>query len=976
MLKKVILSLLIILCSSPFIVGQKIYQKLDVQAQEAWVDSVFQSMTEAERLGQLFMIAAYSNRNEEHYREIEELITKYHVGGLIFFQGGPLRQAVLTNRYQGKAKVPLWLAMDAEWGLGMRLDSTISFPKQMTLGAINDDKWIYEMGKEVANQFHIMDMHMNFAPVVDVNVNPQNPVIGYRSFGENKHKVAEKGIAYMRGMQDQKVIANAKHFPGHGDTDADSHLELPVILHSRDRMDSVELYPFKELMKDSLMSVMVAHLQIPAYEPKANTPTTLSSNVTTDLLRNELQFDGLALTDAMNMQGVAKYYEPGEADVKALIAGNDAILFPLDVPKALDQIEKAIKKNELSREVLDERVRKILRAKYWAGLNNYQPISTDNLSARLNNSHAKMLNRMLYQKAMTVVDNSDHLLPIIRLDSTSFASVALGKKDNFVFTRMLDKYAKFDHYKGDSATQELLEKLAEHDVVVVGYQGITNSPRDQHNVKNHEVEFIKKLQEKTKVIVVAFGNAYSLQYFEGVKNIICSYEDNDITQEIIPQIIFGALKAEGTLPITAGEHFKAGTGVKTLSASRLGYTNPEEVGMDSKILAGIDEIMAEAISEKATPGGQVLIARKGKVVFQKNYGFQTYKKKKKITNNTMYDIASITKVAAMLQTLMHLKEQGLIDMNEQIGAYLSELEGTDKADLKLRDILTHQAGLQPFIPFWKRTLKKGELNEEFYSESPDDGYEYQLADGLYGSPALADSMWSWVIDAPLRRLPRGEKKYDYLYSDMGYYLFFRLAERLLDTPLEEFLGQKLYNPLGLQTLTYLPRQKEFYSEIAPTEEDEAFRDALVCGLVHDQGAAMVGGIAGHAGLFSNAHDLAILMQMNMQLGSYGLKSYFDKETILEFTNQQHQGNRRGMGWDKPTSSLNGGPASRHASSSTFGHTGFTGTAVWADPEDELVYIFLSNRIYPDATNTKLLTTNVRTRIQDLIYESIWNFKGQ
>ncbi len=975
MLKKVTPGILMLLLLTSTAIGQKIYHRIDTVAQESWVDSVFQAMTPDERLGQLFMVAAYSNRNETHYKEIDELITKHHVGGLIFFQGGPARQANLTNRYQKLAKVPLWLAMDAEWGLGMRLDSTISFPKQMTLGAIQDNKWIYEMGKQVANQFHTMDMHMNFAPVVDVNVNPQNPVIGYRSFGEDKHNVAKKGIAYMRGMQDNQIIANAKHFPGHGDTDADSHLELPVILHSRARMDSIELYPFKALMHDSLMSVMVAHLQIPAYDNRPRTPTTLSSKVTTDLLRNDLKFDGLTLTDAMNMQGVAKYYEPGEADVKALMAGNDVILFPLDVPKAIVQIQKALKKNDLSLESLNERVKKVLRAKYWAGLNQYEPISTDNLSARLNNSQANMLNRLLFQKAITVVDNTDNLMPTIRLDSTRFASVTFGKKDAYIFNKTLDRYSKFEHLKADSIGDSLMDQLSAYDVVVVGYQGITNSPRDQHKVKDDEIAFIKQLQQKTKVIVVVFGNAYSLQYFEGVKNIICTYEDNSITQEIVPQIIFGAISAEGKLPISAGNSFKAGTGIQTLSASRFGYGSPEEAGMDGKILAGIDQIMARAIQRKATPGGQVLVARKGKIVFNKNYGYQTYAQQKKVTNQTMYDIASITKVAATTQTLMHLWERQLIDMNEAIGTYLPELKGTDKEHLKLRDILTHQAGLQPFIPFWKRTLTKGELNEDLYQNSPGDGFDYQLADDLYGNPALADSMWNWIVKAPLRRLPRGEKKYDYLYSDMGYYLFFRLAERLLDQPINEFLENQIYAPLGLQTLTYLPREKEFYDQIAPTEDDEAFRDALVCGLVHDQGAAMVGGIAGHAGLFSNAHDLAILMQMNLQLGNYGGKAFFQKETIPQFTAQQYQGNRRGMGWDKPDITLNGGPTSKYASNSTFGHTGFTGTAVWADPENELVYIFLSNRIYPDASNTKLLSSNVRTRIQDLIYESIWNFKG-
>ncbi|MCE7991980.1 MAG: serine hydrolase [Roseivirga sp.] len=961
-------------CAIQLSFGQKIYNKTDTVALNQWVDSTFNAMSPDERLGQLFMVAAYSNRNEEHYQEIDKLVSEYHVGGLIFFQGGPVRQAVLTNRYQALAKVPLSLAMDAEWGLGMRLDSTISFPKQMTLGAISDNRWIYEMGKEVANQFHLLDMHINFAPVVDVNVNAKNPVIGYRSFGENKFMVSEKGKAYMKGMQDHRVMANAKHFPGHGDTDTDSHYDLPVINHDQARMSDIELFPFRELMKDSLMSVMVAHLQIPAYDDRPNTPTTLSQRVVTDLLKKEMKFDGLAFTDAMNMQGVAKYYEPGEADVKALMAGNDVILFPLDVPKAIEQIKKALANGDLEQADLDHRVKRVLKSKFWFGLNEYKPLVIDNITARLNNSYAKMLNRMLYQKALTVVDNSDQLMPIIAIDSTRFASVSFGGKDAGTFTQSLDTFAKFDHYAADSLYQEKLQALSSYDMVVVGYQGITNSPKNQHKVNSEEVAFIKALQEKTKVIVVVMGNAYSLKYFEGVKNILCTYEDNEITQNTAAELIFGSIKAQGKLPVTAGESFKAGTGIKTLTSSRLGSALPEEVGMDSKTLEGIDQLMAEAIKKKATPGGQILIARKGKIIFRKNYGHQTYDSLVAIDDDTLYDLASITKVAATTQILMYMQEQGLLDMDATIGTYLPELKGTSKENLIIRDILTHQAGLKPYYPFWVQTVEKGEPIEDFYHDSPGGPYQNEIAQDLYAITSMADSVLKWVVETDLRKLPRGETEYDYLYSDMGYYLFLKLAETVLDQPIEDFLTEHFYGPLGLKTLSYKPLDKFSPDQIAPTEADDYFRQHLLRGTVHDQGAAMVGGVAGHAGLFSNAYDLAVLMQMNLQNGVYAGKRYFQPNTIPQFAARQYQGNRRGMGWDKPIVGLDEGPTSRYASATTFGHTGFTGTAAWADPEHELIYIFLANRIYPDASNTKLMTGNFRTKVQDLIYESIWNFK--
>ncbi len=974
MIKKVIVMLLMLWVGTDCLYAQKIYQKSDTEAQEQWVNSVFNALSPEERLGQLFMVATYSNRDEKHYQEIDELITKYNVGGLIFFQGGPYRQAKLNDRYQAKAKVPLTIAMDAEWGVGMRLDSVMDFPKQMTLGAIQDNKWIYEMGKEVANQFHLLNMHINFAPVVDVNVNPNNPVIGYRSFGENKFKVSEKGIAYMKGLQDHRIMANAKHFPGHGDTDTDSHHDLPVINHSSQRMSETELYPFKQLMKDSLMSMMVAHLQVPAYDDRENMPTTLSNKVVTDLLKNELGFDGLAFTDAMNMKGVAKYYDPGEADVKALQAGNDVILFPLNVPKAIRQVKKALKKGKLDQNSIDERVKKILRAKYWFGLDNYQPIKTANLTKRINNDYAQLLNKILYQKAITVVDNQDNLLPVIQLSEQKFASIQFGKGNSAEFTNMLDKYARFKHLKLDSLTEETLESAAQFDYVVVGYHGITNSPGKQHGVNSAEVEFIKSLQQKTNVIVVAFGNAYSLQYFKGVKNIICTYENNEITQNITPQIIFGALKSEGKLPISAGEHFKAGTGIETLTTSRLSYGFPAEVGMHIDSLRKIDDIIEKAIEEKATPGAQIIVARKGKVIYQKNYGYQTYDEKKPINDHSIYDVASITKVAAVTQIVMKLYEQKKLDINKPLGHYLKELQESNKADLLIRDVLTHQAGLKPYIPFWEKTVDDGELKTEYFSDASGPNHNFRIQDHTLPT-SLADSIWQWTIDSDLRKLPKKKKKYDYLYSDLGYTLIYKLVTQIIQEPIEDFLNREFYGPLGLSRTMFLPLEKGFGADIAPTEVDDYFRNAIVCGKVHDQNATLMGGIAGHAGLFSSANDLAILMQMNMQMGQYAGKSYFQNWTIPIFTSAQYMDNRRGLGWDKPITGTDEGPTSKFSSASTFGHTGFTGAAVWADPAEELVFIFLCNRTYPESDNFKLIEENIRTRIHDILYQSIMEPKA-
>lgn len=969
MFKKVTLILSLIALTVLNCTAQKFYHKIDTIAQMEWADSVFQALTPEERLGQLFMVAAYSNRDQKHVEEIKSLIQEYNIGGLIFFQGGPYRQARLNNEYQELAKVPLSIAMDAEWGIGMRLDSVYDFPKQMTLGAIQDKKWIYEMGNEVANQFHLLNMHINFAPVVDVNVNPNNPVIGYRSFGENKEEVAQRGIAYMKGLQDHGIMANAKHFPGHGDTGVDSHYDLPVITHSIERLTDTELYPFQKLMKDSLMSVMVAHLQVPAFDSAKNKPTTLSKNVVTDLLRNEMKFEGLAFTDAMNMQGVAKYYDAGEADVKALQAGNDVILFPLDVPKAIKQIQKAIKKGELNQSDLDQRVMKILLAKYWFGLNDQEPIATSNLTKRINNDYAKYLNRILYQKAITVVDNSDQLIPTIQLKEKKMASISLGEGDASIFQKYLDKYAKVAHLDFDKFDSAASDSLAQFDQIFVAVQGITNSPRNQHGVNSEQVQWLKSLQEKTQVIVVVMGNAYSLKYFEGVQNIICTYENNEVTQSIVPQIIFGAIKAEGKLPVSAGTSFKAGTGIKTLTTSRLSYGSPNEVGMSLDSLKKIDALIEYAIQEKATPGAQFLIARKGKIVYNKNYGFQTYDEKRAINDETIYDIASVTKVAATTQIVMKLYDEKKLDINRTIGSYVAELRGSNKEDLLIKDILTHQAGLKPYIPFWEKTVDGGQLDISYFNDAPGPNHNYRIQD--YDLPiALSDSIWRWTIDSDLREFPKDKDHYEYLYSDLGYSLIFRLVEEIIKEPIEGYLIREFYQPLGMNRTMYKPKEKGLYQDIAPTEVDEYFRNTIVCGDVHDQNATLMGGVAGHAGLFSNATDLAVMLQMNLQMGEYGGERYFEPWTVPIFTAAQNMENRRGLGWDKPITGTEDGPTSKYASASTFGHTGFTGASIWADPTEDLVFVFLCNRTYPDSENFKLIEENIRTRIQDIVYQSI------
>ncbi len=967
------------------------------QSQDQWVDSVFQSLDVEQRIAQLFMVAAYSNKTEKHTKEIDQLISKYNIGGLIFFQGGPVRQAILTNRYQAMSKVPLMIAMDAEWGLGMRLDSTISFPKQMTLGAIQDNTQIYNMGKEIARQCRRLGVHINFAPAIDINSNPNNPVIGVRSFGEDKYNVADKGSAYMKGMQDNFVMANAKHFPGHGDTETDSHTSLPLISHDKKRLDEIELYPFKKLIRDSVMSIMVAHINIPALDKQENMATTLSKAVVTGLLKEELGFKGLVFTDALNMKGVSSFYKPGEVDLKALLAGNDVLLYSEDVPTAIEKIKKAIRKEEISEEEVNEKVKKILRAKYWLGLNDTKAVDVNNIYEDLNNSKAKSIQMELYAKALTVVTNRDNFLPFRIIDTTSFASVTIGLDSGNVFQSMLDNYAPFKHFTTtknaeEEKLNELLERLKKFEVVVIGLHNTNVFNNKNFGISETAKKFISKLQLQNETVLAVFGNPYSLKYFTDSPHLICAYEDNEVTQKLIPQLIFGGVTADGKLPVTAHSKFPVGKGVALKSdVKRLGYAYPENVKVDSRTLSYVDSICLKAVYEGATPGCQVLIAKEGKIIFDKSYGFLSYNRSfpDPVMSTTLYDIASITKVAGTLQAFMFLEERGLVDVDKKASYYLPEFIGTNKEHLELRDILTHQAGLTPFLPHWKKTVDTSGYDTLYYSRVKTEKFPNEVVPGLYSIASMEDSLWKWTIESKLRSLDEEvvvisrrtkKRKYiivhhekEYVYSDLGFYITKRITEKLLNQSIDEFMQDNYYTPLGLRNILYKPLERIPADRIAPTEEDKYFRYSIIRGNVHDQGAAMMGGVGGHAGLFSNAHDLAVLMQMNLQNGYYGGQRYFLPETVSRFAKRQFDTNRRGLGWDKPEGAGHG-PTSYHASSNTFGHTGFTGTCAWVDPDQQIVYVFLSNRVHKDAANPKLVRLGVRTAIQDVIYKAIWNYK--
>ena len=940
-----------------------------LKKREQWVDSVFKKLNDEQRIAQLFMVAAYSNRDEKHKQEIDSLIKKYGIGGLIFFQGSPVKQAQLTNYYQSVSKVPLLIAIDGEWGLAMRLDSTIAFPHQLTLGAHTDTKLINEMGKDIARQCKRLGIHINFAPVADINSNPNNPVINDRSFGENKLSVSLKALAYMEGMQSEGVMACAKHFPGHGDTDTDSHLTLPVINSHKKRLDEVELYPFKVLINNGVQSMMAAHLFIPQLDSTPNLASSLSPKVVTDLLRKELGFNGIVFSDALNMKGVSSFFRPGEVDLKAFQAGNDVMLFAEDIPRAVRMFSAALKDSTIRREDLYSRVKKILIAKFDAGLNKYQPIVLENLTKDLNPSSSQWLRQRMFEDAMTLLANKDNLIPFMKLDTLTFASVSIGAKAQTPFQDMLSNYTPFEHFqiKKDASPQEfesLAGKLSKYKVVVAGIHDMSRQPNKNFGITDASVNFLKQLSQKTKVAVVVFGNPYSLKYFEDFNWLLEAYEEQAAAQQVAAQALFGGVSSKGQLPVTASEKFKAGTGLTTPPPVRLKYTFPEEVGIPSQYLSTIDSIALSAISDKATPGCQVLVAKDGRVIYYKSFGYYTYDQITPIEITTLYDIASITKIAATTLSLMRLYDDRKFQLNRTLGDYLTGLDSSALKNLMTKEVLLHQAGLKSWIPFYQTTIADS-VYGNYYQREMKEPYIIEVAKGMYLRKDEADSIHFQIINSKLN------PKKEYVYSDLGFYLFKRIVEKLSNETFEDFTSTTFYKPLGLSTMTFKPLQKFPAERIVPTEDDKIFRKQLLQGYVHDPGAAMLGGVSGHAGLFSDANDLAILMQMLLNRGEYAGVRYLNPTTVSLFTRKQEEKNRRGLGFDKPElDPYKLKSTATDASPRTFGHSGFTGTCAWADPDYNLIYVFLSNRVNPTADNQKLIQKNIRTQIHQAIYDAM------
>jgi beta-N-acetylhexosaminidase len=946
--------------AAPFLSGAQ--YKSSLSATE-WVDSVFKSLSKEERIAQLMVIRAHSNLGPDHIAKVTNDIKEYNIGALCFFQGGPVRQANLTNEYQRIAKTPLMITIDGEWGLGMRLDSVTKFPYQLTLGALKEEELVYKMGLAVGEQCKRLGVHVNYAPVVDINNNPDNPVIGYRSFGEDKNKVAQLGLAYMKGMQDAGIMACAKHFPGHGDVDVDSHYDLPVINKSVSQLDETELLPFKTLFAGGVGSVMTAHLSVPAIDNTTNKATSISKNAVTDLLKEKMGYNGLTFTDALEMKGVAKYFPGGTIAVEALIAGNDMLCLPESVPETIDAVKKAIKQKKLSWDNINAKVKKVLLAKYNLGLYQWQTVETNNLLEDLN---AKT-NEIRYEVAkntLTVLKNESNAFPASGKGKIAYVGIgasalnAFGKrlKDDMGADTYLFSYKETN---SDSVLKAV--KAGGYESVIIGIHEYNLRPANNYTISQAAVNLCRELQSLNAATFV-FGNVLAATNFCDATNLIACYQDDDITQEVAADLLQSKIVSMGKLPVSVC-NFKFGAGIIH------GGIKPTRASVIKSKLDAIDSIATDAIANKAFPGCVVLAVHNGKIIYNKAFGNFEFGASPAMNVESIFDLASVTKISATTVSIMKLYEQGKIDLKKRLGNYLPEVRGTNKASLQIDDILMHQAGLIPFIQFYKETLDPatGIPNPAIYSSTLKPGFEYRVAENLYLRNDWEDTIMARILASPVS----ADNKY--VYSDNDFIFLGKIVESVTGMKLNEYVEKTFYRKMGMRTTGFKPRNEFELDKIVPTEAESHFRRQLIRGDVHDEGASMFGGVAGHAGLFSDAYDLAMLYQMLLNDGVFNSERYLKPETIKLFTAYHSNVSRRGLGFDKPEkdNATRAEPyPSKSASPETFGHTGFTGTCVWVDPKVNLIYIFLSNRVNPTRDNPKFGQMNIRPKIQEVLYSAI------
>ena len=923
-----------------------------------WVDSIYNTMNIDEKIGQLFMARISSVVGQKSFEKAKENIIKNHIGGFIFSKGSASKSNRWINALQKKSKIPLITGMDAEWGASMRYDSINKFPWNMTLGAIQDDELIEEIGYKIGIQLKALGININFSPVVDINTNPLNPIIGNRSFGEDKFEVSRKSLKMMMGMHRAGILTCAKHFPGHGETMKDSHYDLPLVKFDKNRIDSVELYPYKKLIPQGISSIMVGHLNYPALDD--GIPSSLSKKIVDSLLLKELDFKGLVITDALEMKGVSEFKKYKNISLGAFLAGNDILLIPENLEKDLKVFKRAYYKNIITEERLSLSVKKILKAKYKLGLNDYKPLDVDNLVSKINSISNEYLIRKSMEDAITLLKN-DSTIP---LSKQKIGYLNLGDKDNDFYnllSRELDiSKININNYNRDD--------VFDYEFLIISFLKSNKSPWVNSEFSKTDIEIIETLSSKRKVILVTFTKPYNLSKInlEKISAVLLAYQNNLDAKYSATQSIVGKNKITGRLPVSISTKYKYGSGITLKMDSLFPFVNPFDVGINKIKLKQIDNLAHVAIDSMLTPGMQILAARYGKIFYHKAFGYHTYDKKRKVKLSDVYDIASLTKILSTLPILIQEIDKGEFLFDNTLGSLSSKFKNTNKENLTFLEIMSYQSGIIPWVPFYQETLKKRDKrpSRKYYRTKESKKFSIKISDKLYGKYNLEKLQFESLINS--RLLKKGEN-----YSDLPTIFMQYILEEKYNTSLENLFIERVSKPLNLQSTFYLPLKYRDESEIVPSEIDTYFRQNKLTGYVHDMTASIKGGVSGHAGLFSNAFDVAKIMQMFLQKGEYSGVNFFSNQTFDKFnkTYFKDEGNRRAVGFDKPNPQ-GGGMTFEGISENSFGHSGFTGTFTWADPETEIIFVFLSNRTFPSMDNRKLIEQNVRTRMQKLLYESI------
>jgi beta-glucosidase-like glycosyl hydrolase/CubicO group peptidase (beta-lactamase class C family) len=992
-MKNALLPLLFLINFTVFFIKKVECQQISFQNEANWAAQQLNKMTLEEKIAQIIFIRMHSNKDEQYNAQKIKEIEKYQPGGVCFFQGAPVREINLTNKIQEVSKIPLLVSMDAEWGVAMRLDSVPAFPRQMTLGALADEYYplIYGVGAEVAKQCKLLGIHVNYAPCVDVNNNAKNPVINSRSFGENREIVVEKALKYMHGLQEHGVIACAKHFPGHGDTETDSHYGLPVIKKTKEQLWETELYPFQRMIESGCEMIMVAHLNVLALDDTPGSIASTSYKIVTELLRNEMGFNGIIITDGMEMEGLRKTYPKGaDAEIRCFKAGIDVLLLPNELSVIIPLIKEAVLNGEIPEKSIDEKCLKVLKLKEKWGITSFQPLNTNNIIAELNNDSVTHFIKQLETKALTLIKNEKSILPLQGNEKTCL--LFIGDTENENFTKTISRefglpFIKIDKKIKKEDIPASVAKFAKYDQIIVFYISTNQMPARNYGITQESVAFLETLGKTKKVILSLFGNPYALAQFKPLNRydaVLVGYQRTENSARAALQGIFGKIPFEGVLPVSVlnyksqtsayieqkaeGRRQEAESG-KQKAESRMqeagsGKREVEEIiGVSEKCRGEIDVMIENGIRDKVFPGCQVVVIKNGKPLFVKNYGTIDYNKKHPVTSSTLYDVASLTKPLATTLALMKLYDEGKFSLKDTIGKYVAWLAGSNKSRLRIEELLTHTSGLQAFIPFYKALLPDS-VRAFFLNDVETETFNIPVAQNLFLNHTFKDTIRKIIQESDLK-----PKKY--LYSDLGFLLLKEMVENITQKPCEDFIISEFYKPLGLKETCFNPALKSVNIEnIAPTESDTLFRKQVLQGYVHDQTSALLGGFAGNAGLFSTASDLAIILEMLMNKGTYNGKRYISEKTVQLFTSPYscNGSKRRALGFDTPSAEKPSEVLPQKANANTFGHQGFTGTVFWCDPKTNLIYIFLSNRVYPNVEPNMLSKSKIRLLLHEKFYD--------